>query len=391
MGKSFVKTLSACLMLVSFACASAAKEKGDRHDVLIEAYLDSIPGICSSRLDFNDFFAKSYIIAKVYANSDSIPVRIKVKGRRMVPSGNCDHYSATTAERLLEESSKSIIKSRKWKPGRNRCKVIWKPRHNHTVERHRHEHSGLMPYIAGLVTDETKRKLHKNDGSTFMRLKTDSTGTVLSATPIGSIFWETHGTGSISGLSVSAQLGQGYSTIFQPGVQPARYMGIWESRMYKADRQLRRNAREIARSLSGRQFSELAGKEREICIEIHIDTSGIEIEESTPSYPGGAKALKEYYTSNFRYGRILDRNNIKGVAEIGLIVKKSGKARLLYIELHEQGFIYEGKNSWTRISGEISEEIRRITRKMPRWTPGRYDGKKIESKCSFRIRLDASN
>lgn len=386
-----ITALILCVIAIGSIQAQVSKPEEGMHTV--EAFLDNTPAIYSSNLNLNDFFSNSHVTVKIFASDDSIATKIIIKSCRTTLSGNSDQYSIETAEGLLKESSKNIIRAHKWNPGKSECKVIWRARHNHKIEK-KQEYKEVMSYIAELITEETKRKLHKNEGSAFMRLELDPKGRILAAGHIGNIFWGAGGTSSISSLSVSAQPAKGdnstqNSIMFRPRVQPTRYMNEWELGIYKADKQLKHNAKKIAAALNGKQFSELAGENREIYIEIYIDTSDIEIEEATPLYPGGAKALKEYYTGNFRYNRILSRNKIKGIVEIGLVIKKNGKAKLQYVEINEPSFRYEGRNSWNKISDEISHEIKRITGNMPRWTPGIYDGKKIECKCSFRIRLNA--
>ena len=37
------------------------------------------------------------------------------------------------------------------------------------------------------------------------------------------------------------------------------------------------------------------------------------------------------------------------------------------------------------------DEIKRITKEMPRWSPGRYNGKEIDTECSFRLRINNKN
>lgn len=72
------------------------------------------------------------------------------------------------------------------------------------------------------------------------------------------------------------------------------------------------------------------------------------------------------------------------------MIKKNGKAKLHNIDIERQRFSFKGVDSWTRIGNKIYDEIDRITKEMPRWTPGRYDGKDIRMKCSFSIRLDST-
>ena len=346
---------------------------------IIEAFLDSTPAIYGSNLNFNDFFSDSYVTAKVYADDDSIVTKIKIKKCWTLPSGNSDQYSLKTAEKLLKESSKGVIRSHKWKPGKSECGIIRKPRHNHIIEK-READAGLISFITGLITDETKIMLYKYDCSTFISLRVDSTGTILDTGHVGNIFWGTKGNGSMQ-----------HSMIFKPRFQAPRYMSEWKQGLYKADKQLGNNVQQIAGELNGRQFSGLAGGEKDICIEINIDTSGIEIEESDPAYPGGTTALKEYYTENFRYNKVLRRNKIKGIVNVNLLIGKDGKAKLMHIEKHEPTFAFEGMEPWYRIEKHVWDEIKRITKEMPRWNPGKYNGKEIDTECSFRIRINNKN
>lgn len=391
-----ITALIACILAVATMQGQAGCPKNKTN--VIEVFLDNAPTIHGYNLNFNDFFSESHITAKVYANDDSIAEKIKIKRCKTLLSGNSDPYSLETAEKLLKESSKNIIRNHKWKPGKSECTVRWKPRHNLRTEQ-KEKKGELLSFISEAITDKTKRKLHRDDCSAFIHLQFDHEGRILNAKHIGNIFWETGKAGwrcSTEEVSVSAvqdyRNGNAHNSImFKPKSQPARYMDKWELRVHHADKQLRKNMQKIARELKGKQFSELAGKEGYICIEIHIDTSDIEIEEIDPVYPGGAKALKEYYAENFKYSRRLRRNKIKGNVNIELLIKKSGKAKLQNVNIHERTFSYEGMDSWDKISNDISHELNKITEKMPRWTPGIYDGKKIEKNCSFRLRLDCSN
>lgn len=386
----YITAIIACILAVG--CIYAQRSGSGKEQRIIEAFLDSAPGIHGSNLNFNDFFSNSYVTAIVKANDDGKVEKIRIKKCRTTPSGNCDEYSMEGAEKLLIECSKSIINNSSWKPGTNSCRIEWKPRHNRNIDREVPD-GEMMNFINGLITDKTRRRLYKNEGSAYISLKIDSTGYILDAEYVGNIFWGTGTGGYITDLSVDLstdyrEYASHTTMVFRPRLQPTRYMNEEETRLYKADKQLRKNAKQIARELKGKRFGALAGKAGEICIEVYIDTSDFEIEESQPVYPGGAKAVKEYYVKNFRYNRILRRNNVKGIVKVRLLIKKNGKAEALFVETREQPFSYEGKDRWEKIEKEIYDEVDRLTKKMPRWTPGRYDGKNIRTECRFSFRLD---
>lgn len=379
----YMTAIIICLLTICDIRAQDVKPSTDKH--MIEMFLDNTPGIYGS-LDFNDFFSDSYVTAKVYADEDSAVTRIKIGESGTVLSGNCDSNSLKCAEKLLKESCRSIIKERKWKPGKSECVIVWKPRHNHKIEK-KPADGELMSFIEGLVTDETRKELHNYNCSAFIRLKTDSAGRILDAGHIGNIFWSSRERSeNITGLS--AGMISGYKSSGSIMFIPERYMNGWEYGLCNADKLLKKSSKEITRRLAGKQFDGLTGVKREICIEICIDAPDIGIEESDPIYPGGVEALKEFYTENLRHNRMLRKSRITGLVNVNLLIKKNGKAKLLDIEAHELMFTWKDNKPWYKIEKKIKKEIKRITGKMPRWTPGRCDNENVETKCSFGLRLD---
>ena len=377
--------------ILVFGSINAQEGKTEKERHVIEAFLDETPAIYSREIDLNDFFSHSHVMADVHADEDGVVQRIRIRKCRTTLSGSCDLTSLETAKELLKANSRSIIMGKRWEPGKSSCRIDWHPRHNHQKEKKPADEE-LESFIAAHITNETKQMLHKHESSAFIRMEIDSVGRILSGTHIGNIFWRTNEDGEISEVSTDMYSGDNAHSymVFTPRQQPIRYMNEAELGKYKANKQLKKNAKQIARGLVGRQFASMAGNPGEICIEICVYTNDIEIEESTPYFPGGAKAVKEYYTNNFRYNRILRRNNIKGSVKVELMIKKNGKAKLHNIDIERQRFSFKGVDSWTRIGNKIYDEIDRITKEMPRWTPGRYDGKDIRMKCSFSIRLDST-
>ncbi|MBR5813004.1 MAG: hypothetical protein IKY37_00980 [Bacteroidaceae bacterium] len=388
----YIIALAICMLTAGSMDAQSGR--APKETLHIEEFLDCTTGIYCSNLNLNDFFSEAKVVADVEADESGNAQKIKISKCKATPSCNSDHYSYETAKRLLAAISKSIISNRKWQQGKNRCEITWKPRHN-TAIANEPVAEELTAFVSMLIADETKKRMHKHDGSTFLSLSLDADGRIVRANHIGNIFWDSEGAGMITGVHVTVLEDSDNdlhrtSMLFMPKSQPPSLMSATELELYKTNKLLSKNAKQIANRLKGVQFKELAGQAKEICIEIRIDTSDIEVEESNPGYPGGSKAVKEYYTNNFRYNRILRRNRIEGSVSLSLLIKKNGKAVLEYIELREQAFRYEGKDWWNKVEKEITHEINRLTRKMPRWTPATYDGKNVRKRCSFRLRLDAN-
>jgi len=86
-----------------------------------------------------------------------------------------------------------------------------------------------------------------------------------------------------------------------------------------------------------------------------------------PEYPGGYKAMMAFIQSNFRYPQSAIENNITGVAMARFVVKSDGFVDSVSIEQGIPG------------CPECNEEVLRVVKLMPRWKPGKVEGKDVSS------------
>lgn len=94
-----------------------------------------------------------------------------------------------------------------------------------------------------------------------------------------------------------------------------------------------------------------------------------EIVEKEPTYPGGDKARLEFLQKNTKYPQMAREAGIQGTVYVSFVVEKDGSIT--------QVKILRG------IGGGCDEEAVRVTRMMPKWSPGEQRGRAVRT--SFRM------
>jgi len=104
------------------------------------------------------------------------------------------------------------------------------------------------------------------------------------------------------------------------------------------------------------------------------DTTAVVITQ--PEFKGGSENMSKYIAENFVYPADAKRRSVDGKVEIEFTVEKSGD--LTYIG------VVKG------IDRSVDEEIVRLFKTMPRWTPGTKNGKPIKFKLYMPLNIRAS-
>lgn len=94
------------------------------------------------------------------------------------------------------------------------------------------------------------------------------------------------------------------------------------------------------------------------------------IVEQNPEFPGGSEGLNKYFQSNIRYPLKAQELGIQGKVFCQFTVRKDGTV---------------GDVEVLRSSGDatLDAEAVRLVSKMPKWTPGKQQGKAVH--CKFRV------
>ncbi len=95
-----------------------------------------------------------------------------------------------------------------------------------------------------------------------------------------------------------------------------------------------------------------------------------------PEFKGGIEKMYEYISRNFQYPDEAQKRSVKGKMEVEFTVEKSGD--ITYVG------ILKG------LDESIDEEVLRLLKAMPRWTPATKNGVPVRYKVSMPINIRAS-
>lgn len=93
--------------------------------------------------------------------------------------------------------------------------------------------------------------------------------------------------------------------------------------------------------------------------------------EEMPEFPGGDKALRQYLSGNIRYPADARVNQISGTVYLSFVVDKEGEI--------------SGIKLLRGIGGGCEEEAMRVVGKMPRWSPGKQNGKAVQVQMNLPV------
>lgn len=93
--------------------------------------------------------------------------------------------------------------------------------------------------------------------------------------------------------------------------------------------------------------------------------------ELAPEFPGGNEELMKYISENVSYPEKARKKGIKGKVVIEFVVNRNGKV------VHESIF--------TSVDPLLDNEALRVVKEMPKWKPGKQDGKYINVKMHLPV------
>lgn len=95
--------------------------------------------------------------------------------------------------------------------------------------------------------------------------------------------------------------------------------------------------------------------------------------EQMPTFPGGDAAMYSYIAENLKYPTVAQEQSIQGTVVVKFVVGKDGQVR--------DAKIIRGK------SPELDAEALRVVKGMPRFTPGKQDGKPVSVYFALPIKF----
>jgi periplasmic protein TonB len=96
--------------------------------------------------------------------------------------------------------------------------------------------------------------------------------------------------------------------------------------------------------------------------------------EQFPSFPGGEEKMMAFIKKNIRYPELERQAGISGTCYITFVVEKSGKIREAKILRGVPG------------GPGCDKEALRVINKMPKWKPGKQNGRKVRVQFNLPIK-----
>ena len=103
-----------------------------------------------------------------------------------------------------------------------------------------------------------------------------------------------------------------------------------------------------------------------------------QIVDEMPQFPGGEKAMMEYVAKNVKYPQEAKDKEIQGRVFVSFVIEKDGSVNEVKVE--------------RGIGGGCDEEAVRVVKAMPKWKPGKQDGKpvRVSYMMPFFFKLEES-
>ena len=104
-----------------------------------------------------------------------------------------------------------------------------------------------------------------------------------------------------------------------------------------------------------------------------MDKEGIYVNTDVmPEYPGGKKAIQKFIEENIQYPQAAIDDDVEGTVQITFAVDENGN-------------VYKATTAGKDIGYGLEQEALRVVKKMPKWTPGKVNGKNVKTRLSLPV------
>jgi periplasmic protein TonB len=98
-----------------------------------------------------------------------------------------------------------------------------------------------------------------------------------------------------------------------------------------------------------------------------------DVVEQMPSYGTGDKALFQYLSENIKYPAVARENGIEGTVYLGFVVDTEGNITNVTVK--------------RGVTGGCTEEAIRVVQGMPKWKPGKQQGRAVKVNFTLPIKF----
>ena len=115
-------------------------------------------------------------------------------------------------------------------------------------------------------------------------------------------------------------------------------------------------------------------QEEDIVFKPSTDKEVFTFVEQPPTFPGGEEALAKYLSKSIRYPRAAQEKNTSGTVFVQYVVR-------------DDGSIADVKTVGAIKGNGLEEEAIRVTKNMPKWNPGKQNGRLVNTQFNLPIRF----
>jgi TonB family protein len=109
-----------------------------------------------------------------------------------------------------------------------------------------------------------------------------------------------------------------------------------------------------------------------------MDKDGIYMNADVmPEYPGGPKAIQQFIENNIQYPETAVSDGIAGTVQLIFAIDENGK-------------VYNARAVGNPTGYGLEQEALRVINKMPRWKPGKVNGKNVKTRLSLPVVFEIS-
>lgn len=114
-------------------------------------------------------------------------------------------------------------------------------------------------------------------------------------------------------------------------------------------------------------------KEQQVIIEEKEPEKPFQSVEQMPQFPGGDAELLRYVSSNLRYPTIAAENGVEGLVVVRFVVNKDG--------------VVSDAEILRSLDPSCDKEAQRVVRSMPKWVPGKQNGRNVAVYYTLPVRF----
>ena len=96
-----------------------------------------------------------------------------------------------------------------------------------------------------------------------------------------------------------------------------------------------------------------------------------DVVEQMPSFPGGQQAMMKFMKNNIRYPEALKKNKVQGMVLVQFVVDQTGSITNPVVK--------------RSIEPSLDAEALRVVRAMPKWNPGKQNGKPVKVRYTLPV------